>query len=337
MNFLKIWSFCMAAASMVVAWEDVRAGTGSLKFTSHVHDFGDVYQGAKVSHKFQFVNSGSGPVAVTGVHAACGCTAVELEKGREYKPGETGDIEVQFDSTDFQGRIVKTITVMTSEKLLPDRVLTLKANVKSELEVMPPLVDFGSVSGGNAGERELKIVPVGAYDLKVAAVEYNKDLLSVVSETKDRTTTLRVRLGAAVPTGFFKESITVRTNSRHMPIVTIPVRGNIKGNVEFSPAYIEFGAIQPNETVKRSVTLKSVTPVNIVSTEAELIVNGQKLQDATNFLKINTAGFEQNKQHIAVEIVNKGAPAGAVHGKLVIRTTDARQQSINVDFYAFFR
>lgn len=337
MKFQYLWSVMPTMISLWIMSGTVYAASGSLKFTSHIYDFGDIYQGSKVSHRFQFVNTGSGTVAVTGVHAACGCAAATIEKGREYKPGETGDIEVQFDSSDFQGRIVKTVTVMTSEKLLPDRVLTIKANVKSEIEVLPPLVDFGNSSVDKVVAKELKIAPIGGFDLKVNGVEFNKELLGVTQETRGKEVYLSVSLGASVPPGFFKETIIVKTNSRHLPAITIPVRGNIKGNVEFSPSYIEFGAINPDESVKRSLTLMAVTPVNVLSTEVELIVNGQKVSDASKFLKINTSGFEQNKQHIAVEIANKGAPSGAVHGKLVIKTTDAKQQNINVDFYAFFR
>lgn len=314
-----------------------RAAAGSLKFSTHVYDFGEVYQGLKVAHKFQFVNSGSGSVSITGVHAACGCTAVEIEKGREYAPGETGFIEINFSTDDFQGSVVKAITVMTSEKLLPDRVLTVKANVKSEMEVMPPLADFGTVLDVGVAGTEVKIKPIGGFDLKIMGIDFRKDLLIVSSETVGKETILRIRLAPAAPTGFFKETIVVKSNSKFRPNVEIPVRASIKGNVDFSPSYIEFGAVPPNETVKRSVTLKSTVPINVIGTEVELIVNGNKIADTSAFLKIITAGFEQNKQHIAVEISNKEAPSGAVHGKLVIKTSDARQSKINVDFYAFFR
>jgi hypothetical protein len=313
------------------------AASGSLKFTKHMHDFGNVYRGAKVSHRFEFVNSGSGPVAITGVHAACGCTAAEIEKGREYVPGESGFIEVTFNSDDFQGRVVKSVTVMTSEKLLPDRVLTVKADVKSEIEVMPPLADFGPVVNPSAASSEIVITPIGKFDLKILKVDFDSKLLTVTSIPGAKETKLKIGLAGDVPTGFFKETVFVRTNSSYLPVIEIPVRADIKGNIDFSPSYIEFGAIQPSETVKRSLTLKYVNSVKVTGTDVELIVNGQKVPNPTSFVKINSSGFEQNKQHIAVEISNSQGPSGAVHGRLLIKTDDLRQQQIDVDFYAFFR
>ncbi len=313
------------------------AASGSLKFTNHMHDFGNVYRGAKVSYKFQFVNAGSGPVAITGVHAACGCTAAEIEKGKEYVPGESGFIEVSFNSADFQGRVVKSVTVMTSEKLLPDRVLTVKADVKSEIEVMPPIADFGPVVNPLATSSEIVISPIGKFELKISKVEFNVKLLTVTAVPNGKETKLLIKLNAEVPTGFFKETVLVHTNSTYLPIIEIPVRADIKGNVDFSPSYIEFGAIQPSETVKRSLTLKYGNPVKVVGTDIELIVNGQKVSDPNAFVKISSSGFEQNKQHIAVEISNAQGPSGAVHGRLLIKTNDLRQQQIDVDFYAFFR
>ena len=314
-----------------------RAASGSLKFTTHMHDFGNVYRGAKVSHKFQFVNSGSGPVAITGVHAACGCTAAEIEKGREYVPGESGFIEVSFNSADFQGRVVKSVTVMTSEKLLPDRVLTIKADVKSEIEVMPPLADFGPVGNPAAASSEIVITPIGKFDLKISKIDFDAKLLTVTTVPGTKETRLKIALNPDVPTGFFKETVFVRTNSTYLPVIEIPVRADIKGNVDFSPSYIEFGAIQPSESVKRSLTLKYANPVKVTATDIELIVNGQKVPNPAAFVKISSSGFEQNKQHIAVEISNAQGPSGAVHGKLLIKTDDLRQQQIDVDFYAFFR
>jgi hypothetical protein len=317
--------------------DGAHAASGSLKFTKHMHDFGNVYRGAKVLHKFEFVNSGSGPVAITGVHAACGCTAAEIEKGREYVPGESGFIEVSFNSADFQGRVVKSVTVITSEKLLPDRVLTIKADVKSEMEVMPPLADFGPIGNPSLAFSEIVITPIGKFDLKISKVEFNPKLLTVTTIPGMKDTKVKIGLAADVPTGFFKETVFVRTNSSYLPLIEIPVRADIKGNVDFSPNYIEFGAIQPNATVKRSLTLKYVTPVKVIATDVELIVNGRKVPNPTTFVKISSSGFEQNKQHIAVEISNVQGPSGAVHGKLLIKTDDLRQQQIDVDFYAFFR
>jgi hypothetical protein len=60
-------------------------------------------------------------------------------------PQESGAIDVTFDTTDFNGPVVKTITVMTNERHVPDRTLSIKATVVSEFEVNPPLADFGSV------------------------------------------------------------------------------------------------------------------------------------------------------------------------------------------------
>ncbi len=315
----------------------VIAGSGSLKFTTHMHDFGNVYRGAKVAHKFQFVNTGSGPVAITGVHAACGCTAAEIEKGKEYVPGESGFIEISFNSADFQGKVVKSVTVMTSEKLLPDRVLTVKAGVISEIEVMPPLADFGPVGNPLAASSEIVITPIGKFDLKILKIDFNNKLLTVTTTPGPKETKLKIGLNADVPTGFFKETVLIRTNSSYLPVIEIPVRADIKGNVDFSPSYIEFGAIQPSETVKRSLTIKYANPVKVIGTDIELIVNGQKVPNAASFVKISSSGFEQNKQHIAVEISNVQGPSGAVHGKLLIKTDDQRQQQIDVDFYAFFR
>ncbi|MCK5700296.1 MAG: DUF1573 domain-containing protein, partial [Cyclobacteriaceae bacterium] len=44
------------------------------------HDFGDIHQGGKVEHTFNFINSGTAPLIINNVLTTCGCTAPEWPK-----------------------------------------------------------------------------------------------------------------------------------------------------------------------------------------------------------------------------------------------------------------
>ena len=285
------------------------------------------------------VRVGSGPLRIQGVHAACGCTAVEADKGKVYASNESGYVDITLDTTDFVGSMMKVVTVMTNESITPDRTLTVRANVLAEFEVQPPLVDFGDIVSKDGAERIIKIIPIKDFALKVENVDFPKDLFEV-KWTKDAELpqwAVTVRLKPNQKIGFLKDVIRVKTNSNSLPQLEVPVRGTIRENIAIAPAYLEFGAIAQTERVKRDVTLSGVEAFQITGSKAELIVNGKAVKDASEFVSIAAVDNPSARKRVAVELKNISELGGSVHGKLYLQTNDQSQPQVEVDFYAFFR
>jgi hypothetical protein len=318
--------------------EAAKGGPGTLKFESSSFDFGDVYRGSQLVHRFPFSNAGSAPVTIQGVHAACGCTAVEVDKGRKYLPGDTGFVEVKLDTTDFAGSLVKTVTVMSNEKLLPDRTLTLKAHVKTEVDVDPPLADFGDTPSKTGAAKTIALKPIDGFKLDVKELVYNQQTLdAALTKRGDGGYVITLKLKPGLPPGFVRETVIVRNNSSHLKDLPVPVRATVKGNIDYTPAYLEFGAIPASETARRSITMRGASDFQITGSRTELNVNGRKVDDAAKFIKIDAVPHDKDKRLVSVELRNAASLAGSVHGKLFLQTTDPDQKELTVDFYAFFR
>lgn len=310
---------------------------GSLKFETDMFDFGEVYRGTQLSHRFKFVNAGPGPLVIQGVHAACGCTAAEVDKGRRYLQSEGGFVEVKLDTTDFSGPMLKTVTIMSNEKLLPDRTLTLKATVKMEVEADPPLLDFSDVRSQTGATKVFKIKAVGASPVKIKDLSYNHGIVAAKIEPDGNDWRVTVQLLPGLPAGFLKDQLIVHNNSAHLKELPVPIRANVLGNIDFTPAYLEFGAISPSETVSRSVTMRGASPFEITGTKTDLVLNGRHLDDSARYVKITNLPHEQGKRLITIDLQNAAKLSGSVHGKITFATTDAQQKQVVVDFYAFFR
>ncbi len=82
-------------------------------------DFGFLFAGEKVVHKFKFTNVGDADLIITDVSATCGCTIPKYSK-KPVKPGEDGFIEVEFDSSGRKGQQHKSVTVLANTQ--PNRV-----------------------------------------------------------------------------------------------------------------------------------------------------------------------------------------------------------------------
>lgn len=84
-----------------------------IKFTETEYNFGTVIQGEKVAHSFVFKNTGNGNLIISNVKASCGCTVPKWTK-EPIKPGQTGTIELVFDSANRDGIQTKSAKVYSN-------------------------------------------------------------------------------------------------------------------------------------------------------------------------------------------------------------------------------
>ncbi len=94
---------------------DSTDGIPQIEFFRDSHDFGKIVEGEIVSYTFQFRNTGKGGLVITSASASCGCTVPKYSK-QPVTPGETGKLEVVFDSRGKQGMQNKTIAIRTNAK-----------------------------------------------------------------------------------------------------------------------------------------------------------------------------------------------------------------------------
>ncbi len=91
-------------------------------------DFGLIYEGEEVLHKFKFKNIGSSPLIISDVSATCGCTITTFTKNA-IEPGEEGFIEVTFDSSGRKGMQHKTVNILANTQ--PNQLeLTFTAEIE---------------------------------------------------------------------------------------------------------------------------------------------------------------------------------------------------------------
>jgi hypothetical protein len=78
------------------------------------YDFGSVEQGTLVEHTFVISNTGGDALKIRNVSASCGCTAAKPEKS-ELAPGESTNINVQFNTKGRSGKQRKSVYVDTND------------------------------------------------------------------------------------------------------------------------------------------------------------------------------------------------------------------------------
>ena len=122
--------FLGSATSYAVAQNNnVKQSGPVIAWTSITHDFGDIYQGDKVEHTFEFTNTGNEPLVITNVEVTCGCTVPKGWTRDPILPGSKAEIVIAFNSSGKYGRQNKVATIISNATNPEASQLTFSANV----------------------------------------------------------------------------------------------------------------------------------------------------------------------------------------------------------------
>ncbi|MEM9671315.1 MAG: DUF1573 domain-containing protein [Cyclobacteriaceae bacterium] len=119
--FVSLLSIFMIQAAVAQNAAEEAPDGPQITFAEDTKDFGDIVQGDKVSHTFEFENTGTEPLILSNVLTTCGCTATSWPR-EPIAPGETASIDVSFNSTGKKGRQNKVITVVSNAVNAQERV-----------------------------------------------------------------------------------------------------------------------------------------------------------------------------------------------------------------------
>ena len=117
----------------VAAVEENAAANASLpafEFEETTHDFGTITEGEVVEHVFKFKNTGEAPLVIQSTSASCGCTTPNYSR-EPVPPGETGEVQVRFNSRNQVGMKNKTVTITANTDPAVTR-LAIKMSVLPE-------------------------------------------------------------------------------------------------------------------------------------------------------------------------------------------------------------
>lgn len=119
----SLFILCMGfgvVAQSVDGDEDVVTGA-KITFQESSFEFGDIYQGDKVSHTFTYENTGNEPLIISNVKTTCGCTATNWDR-EPLAPGKTSTITVNFNSSGKMGMQNKVVTIYSNASNGTDRI-----------------------------------------------------------------------------------------------------------------------------------------------------------------------------------------------------------------------
>jgi len=238
-----------------------------IAFETPMYDFGKVKSGELVKHTFIFTNIGDELLILTNVQPSCGCTTAG-DWTRQVQPGKTGTIPIQFNSANYSGSVVKTVTVTSNDKNQRSVGLQLKGTIWKPIDVNPTFAVMNIPP-----DTESNVVS------KVHIVNNMDDLITLTppeSTQKTFTATLVTNkegkdfelIITAIPPFSqpnAQSQITMKTSSTNMPTISVTAWANIQQAVVVSPPQVMLGAgpLASPQTVSVMIQNNSAKPLKL--------------------------------------------------------------------------
>ncbi len=289
-------------------------------------DFGKAYKGDKVEHVYKFKNRGKSTLEIKKVKPSCGCTAAVLSNNTVL-PGETGEIKTTFNTVSYEGRVKKTISVLSNDPNTSNHKLTISGEVIEEISFKPKNINFGSF---RADDQTDKIVKVSVKsqsgpDFKIVKATSSKPYVSVdTSTTEDQKGeyTITATLKNHHEVGRFSGKVFLESNSTKQPKTSIIFYGVVEGDITINQRRIYYGTIPEG----REITKKLYVKIN----ESYLRILSSKI--SPDYLSVHIdEKYEQKNPYCLIETkLHKDAPVGRISGQLELTTNSEEQPIINI-------
>lgn len=122
LSILAVVTIAYGAQAQEEATElTVQAPGPYINFSEMSYDFGEINQGDRVEHIFEFTNTGDAPIVISNVKTTCGCTASSWPR-EPIAAGESSTIKVNFNSAGKIGHQNKVVTIMSNASNNPERI-----------------------------------------------------------------------------------------------------------------------------------------------------------------------------------------------------------------------
>ena len=108
------------------------AGAQTIDFESKVIDYGIIEHNSDGNREYKFTNTGTEPLIIKNAKGSCGCT-VPVWPREPVAPGESGVVDVKFNSKGKKGKQNKKVTLTTN--MVPSQMVlkvTGLVNLKEE-------------------------------------------------------------------------------------------------------------------------------------------------------------------------------------------------------------
>jgi len=154
-------------------------------FEKEIYDFGKVGPSAKQTGQFKFTNEGKALLKITKVGRCCGIIT-KMDK-MEYKPGESGVLKVEWNSSPRESTMNRQLNVYSNDPITPQVRLTVKAKVVLQVAWEPKRLNL-LLDEENAGCPNITISSLDDHPFSILGFESTADCITADYDSSVKAT-----------------------------------------------------------------------------------------------------------------------------------------------------
>lgn len=218
-----------------------------IEITPMTYDFGAISDDIKNNATFTIKNTGNADLLIYEVRPTCGCTVANLTS-KKIAPGETARLDAVYDSHNANGQIHRFINVKSNDPATETVSLGLTAVVNPKPAPDINLSTFSipnlQMAKGGKETRTIKVTNPGQMELVINEITASPGVSAEVGklEVKPAQTVkadIKLKPGESADmnllispkniSGNFQELVTIRSNAKRRPAVTVIIQGVVQG------------------------------------------------------------------------------------------------------------
>lgn len=297
---------------------------------STTHDFGTVFRGAKLLHRFELYNPYAVKLDLISTRASCGCVQTTASV-QSLEPRASGFLDVVMDTTRFVGPKTVSIYVTVGPEYTSTATLVVSANIRGDVVFNPGEVNFGVVPRGQTPSKTIDIDYAGNLwnNWQVTDVVKNNlpvDVAIKLTKRQQGLVSYQLELSAkadAAPNSY-RAQLQLRTNDPASPLVPVLVELTVQAPLQVVPGIVNLGSPHVGETLQRTILLRGSKPFTIMSIqglgdgiEAELPTTPSAVQTVTLKYSPPKSGQVKKLLHIKTDLDSIPAATVTIEGKVV--------------------
>ncbi len=269
--------------------------TPKITFEKVVYDFGVVEPAQKKTGEFKFTNTGDGLLKITKVDKCCG-TVTKLSK-KEYAPGESGTLTVEFHSSRRPGTMTRRLHIHSNDKEKPKVTLTIKAKITAIVDYEPKKINL-LLKDKNAGCPEITITSLDKKPFSIKHFKSTGDCIT--ADVNSLTESTKFALTPKVDIEKLQKNLNglVEISLTHPDSSKITIAYNTLPKFKINPPVIIVFGAEPQKPVKRDVWI-----LNNYGEDFEIESTSSK----NDTIKVLSQERISNGYHLEVEITPPAA------------------------------
>jgi hypothetical protein len=222
---------------------------------------------------------GDQTLEIKGVQPSCGCTSAG-DWSKTVEPGQIGKVPIQFNSANYNGPVLKTITVTSTAKDQPSTVLQLKGSIWKPIEYLPPYTVLTIPPDATNASATVRIVNHMDEPLEVWQPECNNASFAIDMKTNTPGKEYSLTISGTPPfnPGSTAAKVTLKSSSTNSPVLELPFWANIQSSLNVMPAQIMLPPAPLATRTTPSITIQNNTTNHLTLAEPTLNIMGVEVQ-----------------------------------------------------------